>query len=164
MVSCRSEIIPIIYFLLVAFIWPNKSPRTDRRSGAVIAKRFGLTISFKMLISLKSMRFSSSSMWLFLSTLTARCAVDSLCTHMRTSPNAPICTKRWATLNFTVLREHQLQTYQSRGFFQSCNDLWAFPVSYRRNLMLLPMLNSQQFSLTKDHLLVSTIVASFVTL
>ena len=49
-----------------------------------------LTISFRILISLKSMRFSSSSMWLLRSTLTARWAPDSLCTHMRTSPNAPI--------------------------------------------------------------------------
>ena len=49
-----------------------------------------LTISLRMLISLKSMRFSSSSMWLLRSTLTARWAPDSLCTHMRTSPKAPV--------------------------------------------------------------------------
>ena len=48
-----------------------------------------LTISFKILISLKSMRFSSSSMCDLRRTLTARWAPDSLCTHMRTSPNAP---------------------------------------------------------------------------
>ena len=79
-----------LFSLLVAFIWPNKSPRTDYLSWRSVCKEiWELTISFKMLISLKSMRFSSSSMWLFLSTLTARCACDSLCTHMRTSPNAP---------------------------------------------------------------------------
>lgn len=49
-----------------------------------------LTISFRMLISLKSMRFSSSSMWLFLSTLTALCAPVSLYTHILTSPKAPV--------------------------------------------------------------------------
>ena len=56
--------------------------------------RRSLTISFKMLISLKSMRFSSSSMWLFLSTLTALWAPDSLCTHILTSPKAPASTQQ----------------------------------------------------------------------
>ena len=49
-----------------------------------------LTISFRILISLNSIRFSSSSMWLLRRTFTARCAPDSLCTHMRTSPKAPV--------------------------------------------------------------------------
>ena len=147
---------------MVAFIISQGSPCTDFWSGTVIAKRFGLTISFKMLISLKSMRFSSSSMWLFLSTLTARCALDSLCTHMRTSPNAPehvrndehtaLCRQNiWWHLK----RE---ETYLYRGFFQFCNNLWAFPVSCRRNRKPLPMLKSQKFSWQRNNLLVSTIV------
>ena len=81
-----------------------------------------LTISLRMLISLKSIRFSSSSMWLFLSTFTALCAVDSLCTHILTSPNAP---KPTITLckTFVLTQCAKELSYLCRGSFQFCNDL-----------------------------------------
>ena len=155
-----------LFSRLVAFIWPNKSPRTDSSSRRSDCKEFWeLTISFKMLISLKSMRFSSSSMWLFLSTFTARCACDSLCTHIRTSPNAPGQVRNgeqcynWRCFASTSLR------------LTSSEDLSNSVIISELSLCLADEIGCpclcwthKTFSLTKDHLLVSTIVASFVTL
>ena len=43
----------------------------------------------------------------------------------------------------------QRSTYPFRGSFQFCNNLSAFPVSYRRNPMLLPMLKRAKIQRNK---------------
>ena len=97
-----------------------------------------LTISFRMLISLKSIRFSSSSMWLLRSTFTARWAPDSLWTHILTSPKAPISRQNTKlvtnTCDFSERKlknelnvQHVRKTYQCRGLCQFCRSRATFP-------------------------------------
>ena len=102
--------------------------------------RLGLTISFRILISLKSIRFSSSSMWLLRSTLTARWAPDSLCTHMRTSPNAPNCMKSQSVSRGLLLDgggfatgAERANTYLYRAPCQFCKSRGACPMFCQRS-------------------------------
>ena len=89
-----------------------------------------LTISLRMLISLKSMRFSSSSIWLLRRTLTARWAPDSLCTHMRTSPNAP--DSKIPSVRYDC-KSLNWMTYRCREPCRFCSSHGACLGFYRRS-------------------------------
>ena len=121
-----------------------------------------LTISLRMLISLKSMRFSSSSMWLFLNTFTALWAPDSLCTHILTSPKAPRSWRHWLkNRSFKKLLDVR-ETYLFQELCQFCRSRVGGPVCaqqtrWRRCRQLLAYLqrakllsNSQLLLALKD--------------